>query len=222
MQIVPVGSCAVETDLQNNSIAWQRPQTFRASSGKQHSIGQHCCRSSAGAGKQNLVDIFQQKRLAPGNKDLLHTKLRRFTSNPLYTSKPQFATRHIGRGTHAAVVAAQITVEICVEPKARANWPVVFSMKRSSAVTEYPPHPAFFNSSFEKCVSSEPAPPFQFWSNARFVADYGNEIARLAAVQRSDQLRQQAGRERLSANVQFDVSLHCHMFTARLSSFLIL
>src|SRR5690242_17463141 len=55
-----------------------------------------CCASN-----QNLTDIFQQKRLASGYEDLLHAKLRRFTSDPPYTFEPEFPSRRRGRGTHA-------------------------------------------------------------------------------------------------------------------------
>jgi hypothetical protein len=63
MEVVPVWRRAVQADLQDNSIARQRSQYFPAPPGKQHSVRQHRGRSGRSAGKQNLADIFQQKRL---------------------------------------------------------------------------------------------------------------------------------------------------------------
>ncbi len=82
--------------------------------------------AAAAQESQNLADIFQQKRLAPGHEDFFDAKLRRFTSDPLHPCEPQLPSRHGGRRTHAAVVAMQVTVEIRVEPKPRAHRPIVF------------------------------------------------------------------------------------------------
>jgi hypothetical protein len=61
MEIMQLWCSAVQADLQDNSIAGQRSQAFRASSRKQHSIGEHRGRCGRSATKQNLADIFQQK-----------------------------------------------------------------------------------------------------------------------------------------------------------------
>jgi hypothetical protein len=74
--------------LQDDSITGQRSQGFYASSGKEHSVGQHCGRGGRSARKQNVADVFQQKRLASGHEDFFDAKLRRFTSDPLYACEP--------------------------------------------------------------------------------------------------------------------------------------
>src|SRR5262245_29576281 len=92
MEIVPLWCRAVQTDLQDNSIAGQCSQAFCTSPAKQHSIGQHCGRCGCSTGQQNLANIFEQKRLTAGNENLLHAKLRRFASNTLHPLKPQFSS----------------------------------------------------------------------------------------------------------------------------------
>jgi hypothetical protein len=85
MEVVQFWRSAVQADLHDNSITGQRSQAFRASSGKEHSVGQ-CGRSGCSASNQNLADVFQQKRLAPGHEDFFNPKLRRFTSDSLHAS----------------------------------------------------------------------------------------------------------------------------------------
>src|ERR1043166_2325559 len=102
----------------------------------------------------------------------------------------------------------QVTVEIRVEPKPRTHWPSVFNTYRSRSTTEHPSHPALFDCRLYECVSSKPAPCFQFWSNTLVLTDHRDQITVAAAAQHSDQLRQQAGGESLSPNFQIDVSLH--------------
>src|SRR5262249_15406560 len=160
------------------------------------------------ARKQNLADIFQQKRLATGHEDLFHAKLGRFTGDPLYPPEPQFSSGRGGRGTHATVVATQVTVEIRVQPKPRAHRAIVLGRQRYRPATENPPRTAFFERSLEQAIPGESAPGFQLRSEALFITDYGDQIARPAAVQHSDQLRQEPRRESLSSNIQIDVSLH--------------
>src|SRR6266536_6610071 len=80
MEVVQFRFSAVQADLQDNSIAGQRSQAFYPSSSKEHSVGQHRGRGGCSASKQNVADVFQQKRLASGHEDFVNAKLRRFTS----------------------------------------------------------------------------------------------------------------------------------------------
>src|SRR5437879_5004201 len=106
----------------------------------------------------------------------------------------------------------QVTVEIGVEPKPRAYRPIVFCRSprrhRNSPAPEDPPRAAFFDRSLQQWISGEPAPCFQLRSDALFVTDHSDQIARLAAAQHSEQLRQEARRKGLSPNIQIDVSPH--------------
>src|SRR6266576_1830878 len=104
MEVVQLWRSAVQADLQDDSITGQRLQTFYASSGKEHSVGQHRGRGGGSAGKEDVADVFQQERFASGYEDFFDAKLRRFTSDPLHARETQFASRRGGRGTHAAVV----------------------------------------------------------------------------------------------------------------------
>jgi hypothetical protein len=73
---------------------------------------------------------------------------------------------------------------------------------------ENPPRTAFFDRWFQQRIPGEPAPRFQLRSDAFFVTDHRDQIAPPAAAQHSDQLRQEAGRERFPPDIQIDVSLH--------------
>src|ERR1043165_9880045 len=65
-----------------------------------------------------------------------------------------------------------------------------------------------FDRRLQQRVASEPAPPFQLWSNTRFVTDDSDQIPGSAPAQHSRQLRQQTGREGLAVNVEVDISFH--------------
>jgi hypothetical protein len=188
MAIVPVWSRAVQADLQGNSIAGQHSQRFCTPPDKQHAVGQHCGRSCGSARNENLANIVKQKRLASGHEDLLHAQIRSFASDAPYTAEPQFASACSGRGTHTAVVATQVAVEIRIEPKPRAYRPIVFGRHHNSPTTEDPTRTAFFDSRLQQRVTGESAPCFQLRSDALLVTDHRHQIARPAAAEHSDQL----------------------------------
>ena len=96
MEVVQFWRRAVQTDLQDNSITRQRLQAFCASPGEQHSVGQHRGGRGGSASKQNLADIFQQKRLASGHEDFFDAKLRRFASDPLTRARPSSRRGTVG------------------------------------------------------------------------------------------------------------------------------
>src|ERR1700751_6422975 len=95
-----------------------------------------------------------------------------------------------------------VTVEIRVEPKSRAHRPIFFwrdaGRRRNRPATEDPPRSASFCRCFDKWIPGEPAPGFQFQSNALFVTDHRDQIARLAAAQHSNQFEQKTRSESLS------------------------
>src|ERR1700752_1992489 len=105
----------------------------------------------------------------------------------------------------------QVTVKIRVDPKPRANRPIVFRRypkRRNRPAAEDPPRATLIRPSFEKWIPREPAPGFQFQSNALFVTDHRDQIARLAAAQHSNQFGQKTRREGLSPYIQLDVGPH--------------
>jgi hypothetical protein len=105
----------------------------------------------------------------------------------------------------------QVAVEVRVEPKPRAHWPNVFGHRNGSAPKDEPRAPVF-DSGFEQWVPGKPAPCLQFKSKAFFVTDNRDQIARAAAAQHSDQLRQQTRCKGLWPNIQIDVSSHRNGF----------
>src|SRR5215471_18442420 len=104
----------------------------------------------------------------------------------------------------------QVAVEIRVEPKPRAHRPTSFGRQSSGAASKDEPRPPIFDCGFEQWIPGEPTPRFQFWADAFFVAEKGNQIARLATVQHSDQLRQKTRGESLMPDIQLEVCPHRH------------
>src|SRR5262249_7448751 len=152
--------------------------------------GQHCGWSDCRARQQNLVDIVQQKRLASGHKDLLDAKLRGFTSDPLHTPKSQFSSRRSGGGTHATVVTTEVAIEIRVEPKSLTYRLTVFIRHHNRSTTYNPTRTSVFDRCLQQWIPRESTPRFQLRSNARFVADQREQIARPTTAHQSDQIRQ--------------------------------
>lgn len=99
-------------------------------------------------------------------------------------------------------------MEIRVEPKARAQWPIVFCGHGNTPATENPSRTASFERSFQQRIAGESAPRFQCGPNTLFVSHYRDQIARPAAAQHCDQLWQEAGVEILSLDIESDLSLH--------------
>src|SRR6266567_6106751 len=102
----------------------------------------------------------------------------------------------------------QVAVEVRVEPEPRAHRAAVFGGYCNSPVSEDPARATVFNRRFKKCISGEPAPRFQLRPDALFVTDKRDQIARLAAAQHSNQLRQQTRRKCLSTNIQLEINPH--------------
>jgi hypothetical protein len=92
----------------------------------------------------------------------------------------------------------QRTIVFCRYPGRHGNSPA----------PKDPARTALFDRSFQKWVPGESAPRFQLRSNARFVTDKSDQVARPPAAQHSDQLRQEVGCEGLSLDIQIDVSPH--------------
>src|SRR5690349_16375101 len=99
-------------------------------------------------------------------------------------------------------------MKIGVKPKARAEGPSVFGRDRSSATTENPAVAAIVRGSLEQWIAGESAPGFQRRSNGPVIGRDCDQIAGPAAAQDSDQVRQDARGERLTPNVEVDVSPH--------------
>ena len=119
--VVALGRRTVEADLQRQAIARQCAQRFQPSPDEQHAVGEHGGRRGGGAGGQNVADVRKQKWLAAGHENLADTELCRFAGDPPDPLEPERAPRRFRRGAHATIVAAQIAVEIRVQPKAGAD-----------------------------------------------------------------------------------------------------
>src|SRR5262249_973076 len=102
----------------------------------------------------------------------------------------------------------KVTVEIRIEPKARAHRTIVSGRRWNSSAPEDPSLASIFDCGFEQRIPGEPAPRFQLRADAFFVTDYRDQIARPAAAQHREQLRQEARSKRLSPYIQINVSLH--------------
>ena len=95
MKIVPIWCWTVETDLQNDPIAWEGSQGVRAT--PQYAVGQYRRWRGFSASKQNLADVSEQKRLASSDEDLLHTELLCLARDLLYALEAQLSSWRVGR-----------------------------------------------------------------------------------------------------------------------------
>jgi len=138
----------------------------------------------------------------------LRAELGYLASDPPHTLETKRPPWRFGRGAHAAIVAAQVAVEIRVEPKPRAHRPIIFGRQRNRTAPEDPTRATLLQGGFQQWIPGEAAPRFQLRANAFFVTDNRDQITRAAATERGDQLGQQTRCKRLSPNIEIDVSFH--------------
>ena len=153
----------------------------------------------------------EQERLAAGQENLLHAELRGFAGDPAHAFKAQRPARRPWRGSHAAIAALQIAVEIRVQPEARADGPGRLRLRRRLAASDH----------ISVSVSASTVDSIRLLRVNRHQASKSalrsglagydrHEIARAAAPERGDQLGQQAVGERLLADVDLEVRFHRH------------
>src|SRR5258707_622272 len=81
----------------------------------------HALGPGGGEGVRNLAVPGKKKGLAAGDEDLADAELGGLDRDPPHALEAERPPRRLGRGAHAAIVAAQVAVEIGVEPEARAD-----------------------------------------------------------------------------------------------------
>ena len=184
MAIVPFGRRAVEADLQGHAISWQRTERLEPPPRKEHAVGEHCRRSGGGARAQNVTDVREQKWLTAGHEDFADAKFGCFSGDPLYTRETKLPPWCFGRRAHATIVAMQVAVEICVEPKARTDWALDVGILRSLSAPDHPARAARLDTRIDQGVAGETTPSFKLSAKASFSASHGQELARATSAQR--------------------------------------
>ena len=207
---MPLGRRAVDADLQCQTLARQSAQAFEAAPRQQHSVGEHGrgCRSRAGL--QDLADVCEQEGLAAGHEDLPDAEPCCLDRDLADAVQAERAAGCLGRGADAAIVAAQVAVEIRVEPKPRPDGTVRVRRLGSLPVPKDPATAACLDARIHQAVVREAAPSLEIDADTCLAAEDGDEIAGSGATQRRDQLRQQAGGKRLCAGIDLEVHLHRH------------
>src|SRR6516165_8007164 len=98
----------------------------------------------------------------------------------------------------------QVAVEICVEPKPRADRAIGVGVYRSLPAPDHPARVARLDARIHQRVACEAAPNFEVRAETRFAASDTHEIAGAASAKRSNKPGKQAGSERFSAGVDLD------------------
>src|SRR5262245_6122300 len=138
MAVVKLGRRAVETDLQGDPIARQSSKHVQPSAYEQHPVSEYGCGGCRGTRQQDLVDVREKEGLAAGNEDVPDAKLGCFLCDLLYVLKAERPPRRLWRGAYATIIAAQIAVEVGVEPQPRPNRTIGFAFRRGLAAADHP------------------------------------------------------------------------------------
>src|SRR5262249_16591383 len=133
-----LGRRAIETDLQGDAIARQGPKHFQPPAHEQHPVSEHGCGGCRGTRQQDLLDVGEKEGLAAGNEDVADAKLDCFLCDLLYALKAGRPPRRLWRGAYATIVAAQVAIEIGVEPQARPNGTIGFAFRWGFAAADHP------------------------------------------------------------------------------------
>jgi hypothetical protein len=177
---------------------------------KEHAVGEHRCRRGGGARAQNITDVREQKWFTTSDEDFADAKFGCFPGDPLYARETKFPPWCFGRRAYATIVAMQVAVEICIEPKARAGRALDVGILRSLAAPDHPARAARLDTRIDQGVARETTPSFKLSAKASFSASHGQELARATSAQRCNQLREQTGGKRFSAGVDLDFRFDLH------------
>jgi hypothetical protein len=93
MLIVALRRRTVEADLQCHPYARQSPQNVQTSSDEKHSVGQHGGRGGRRTSGQNVTDVAEQERFAPGYENLANTECGCFAGDPSHSLRAERASR---------------------------------------------------------------------------------------------------------------------------------
>src|SRR5215469_4940980 len=95
--VVPLGSRAVQADLQSDAVTRQPAEAFEAPSGEQHGVGEHGRRRGDCAGREDLADVGKKKGLTASYEELPDTQLGRLSCDPSHAFQAQRASRRLRR-----------------------------------------------------------------------------------------------------------------------------
>jgi hypothetical protein len=221
MLVVALRGRAVEADLQCKAITRQSAQSIQAPPDKQHPIGQYGRRGSRRTGCQDAADVRKKERLAACHENLADSERCRLACDPPHPQQAERSSRRLRRGAHTAIITAQIAIEICVEPKPRAERTVGFAWRFTMGfgwrftTSDYPTIATLLEGDVDQTIAREATPSFQLGTDHAVGTNDRHEIARAYTTQPGNQFDNQAGRKRFSACVELDIGSYRH--SARLS-----
>ena len=131
-----------------------------------------------------------------------------FARDPPHPLRAERASRRFRRRAHAAIVAAQIAVEIRVEPKPRADRPIGLGLDGASPRRMTSSERGPLRDRVDQAVAGEAAPGLEIRSEARIGADDGKQLPVPAFADRRDQPGKQAVGEGHGADVDLEFRLH--------------
>ena len=211
MSIVALRRGTVEADLQRHTVARQLPQDFQTPPDEKHSVGQHGGRGGSRASGQNVADVVKQKRFAASHENLADTEHGCFARDAPHPFRAECASRRLRRRAHAAIITAQIAVEIRVQPKPRAKGArrllsaPRYRLQWRLTTSDHPTIAALLESDFDQTIAGKATPSLEFGTNRAIGTNDCHEVARAHTTQRGNQLYKEAGRKRLSARVELDI-----------------
>src|SRR5215510_11120249 len=195
MQVVKLRRRTVETDLHGDPIAWQGPKAIQPPAYEQHPISEYGCGRCRGARQEYLADTGEKERLAAGNEDVPDPQLGCFLCDLLYALKAERPPRRLWRGAYATIVAAQVAIEIGVEPQARPNGTIGFAYRWGFAAADHPARLICLLGRLDQGVPGKATPSCEVIAQPGIAANNSEEIPGATAAQRVDQIWEQPRRE---------------------------
>src|SRR5262245_9689941 len=208
MAVVELGRRAVETDLQRDPIARQGPKHFHPPTYEQHPVREHGCGDCRGTRQQDLIDVREKEGLAAGNEDLPDAQLGCFLCDLLYALKAERPPRRFRRRAHATIIAAQVAVEVGVEPQPRPNRTIGIAFRGSLTGPYYPARLICLLGRLNQGVAGEAAPGCKVLAEPRIAANNGEEAAGATTAHRVDQLWKQTGRKGFCTGLDLNPDSH--------------
>src|SRR6185437_15452628 len=104
-----------------------------------------------------------------------YAEFGRLGSDPSHALNAKRPPRSFGRRAHATIIAAQVAVEVRVEPKAGADGPIFSNILRSFSVPQHPTGASVFDCCVDQIVVGEATPCLERRADARVATNQGNE-----------------------------------------------
>jgi D-serine deaminase-like pyridoxal phosphate-dependent protein len=80
----------------------------------------------------------------------------------------------------------QVTIEVRIEPKTRANRTVIVRIGRRFSASDHPPGSTRFGTRIDQGIAREAAPGFKLGAETGIATNDSQEVSRPALAERSD------------------------------------